>query len=206
MNTLTARAFLPGLAILLWLLAPTAFAQDIYKCPQPGGSVAYTDYPCPTGKGELLYQADDSEVIDRYLRLGQDNLARQYADDHHLGALYKERLAIYQQTQEEKAQRRHEEALAAQQREYDAQQQALQDRLADRNRLEAENDVLRQQNDQYRDELSQPVPDQAPIYWGVAPPPYGHGPHRPDPGSRWTPPRAPVYKPCTQLAGGRVKC
>ena len=208
MNTLIARSLLPGLAIASWLLMPAAWAQNIYKCPQPGGGTAYTDYPCADGKGELLHQADDSEVIDRYLRLGQDNLARQYADARHLDALYQERLALYEQAQEDKAQRQHEEALAAQQREHETQQQALQGHLADRNRLAAENDALRQQNDQYRDELSRPVPEYAPTYWGVAPAPDWRGPrrHDRDPGSRGDPPKAPVYQPCTQLAGGRVKC
>ncbi len=208
MNALIAGSLLPNLAIALCLLAPAAAAQNIYKCPQSGGGVAYTDHPCPAGTGELLHQADDSEVIDRYLRLGQNNLARQYAEARHLDALYKDRLAVYQQAQEETAQRQHEEALAAQQRDDEAHQQALSDQASERNRLEAENDALRQQNDQYRDERSRPMPEYAPTYWGVAPEPYGREPHRHDrdPGNRWAPPKAPVYQPCTQLAGGRVKC
>ncbi|TAL89151.1 MAG: DUF4124 domain-containing protein [Rhodanobacter sp.] len=207
MNVLTYRSFLPGVAIALGLLAPAA-AQNIYKCPQPGGGVAYTDHPCRAGNGELLHKADDSEVIDRYLRLGQDQLARQYADARHLGALYKERLAAYQQAQEEKARRQHEQALVAQQRDEAARQQARQNQIAERNRLEAENDALRQQNDQYRDELARPVPAYAPAYWGVAPAPYWRRSHHHDrdPDSRRAPPRAPVYQLCTQLAGGRVKC
>lgn len=207
MNVLIARLLLPCFAITLGLLAPAAVAQNIYKCTQPGGEIAYTDYPCSGGKAELLHQADDSDVIDRYLRLGQDDLARKYADARHLDALYRDRLAIYQQAQEDKARRRHEEALAAQQREYEAQQQALQDQLAERNRLEAENDALRQQNDQYRDELSRPIPEYAPVYWG-APPLYRRGPYQRDRdrGSRWAPAKPPMYQPCTQLAGGRVKC
>ncbi len=208
MNVLISRSLLPGVAIALGLLVPAAAAQNIYKCPQSNGSVAYTDHPCPAGHGELLHKADDSEVIDRYLRLGQDNLARQYADAHHLDALYKDRLAAYQSAQQEKAQRQQDEARAAQQREDEARQQTRFGRAAERNRLEAENDALRQQNDQYRDELSQPVPEYAPVYWGGAAPPYRRWPHRDDrdPGSHWAPPRAPVYQPCTQLAGGRVKC
>ncbi len=210
MNVLVARSFLPGLAIALCLLAPAAVAQNIYKCPQPGGGVAYTDYPCPSGNGELLHQADDSEVIDRYLRLGQEDLARQYADARDLDTLYEDRLTVYQQAQEDKARRRHEEALAAQQRKHEEQRQALLDHIADRNRLEAENNALRQQNDQYRDELSRPVlVEYAPVYWGGTPAPYPRRPHHDhyrDPGSRWTPPKGPVYHPCTQLAGGRVKC
>lgn len=206
MNASITRLLLPVAA--LWLLAPAAAAQDIYKCPQPGGVVAYTDHPCPAGKGELLHKADDSEVIDRYLRLGQDQLARQYADARHLDALYQERLAAYQQDREDQAQRRQQEARAAQQRDYAAQQLALQNQSEERNRLEADNEALRQQNDQYRDELSRPLPEYAPVYWGAAPWPSGNRPHRHDrdPGSHWAPPKAPTYQPCTQLAGGRVRC
>lgn len=208
MNVLISRSLLPGVAIVLGLLAPSAAAQNIYKCSQPDGSVAYTDHPCPAGHGELLHKADDTEVIDRYLRLGQDNLAKQYADARHLDELYKDRLAAYQSAQEEKAQRQQQDATAAQQRDDEARQQALFDQATTRNRLEAENNSLRQQNDQYRDELSQPASEYAPVYWGGAPPPYRRQPHPGDrdPGSHWAPPKAPVYQPCTQLAGGRVKC
>ncbi|MEO8810980.1 MAG: DUF4124 domain-containing protein [Rhodanobacter sp.] len=208
MNVLISRSLLPAVAIALGLLAPAAMAQNIYKCPLPGGSVAYTDHPCPAGNGKLLHKADDGEVIDRYLRLGQDHLARQYADARHLEALYKERVAAFEQTQAENAQRQQDEAFAAQQRQDEARQQTLIGQASERNRLEAENDALRQQNDQYRDELSQPVPEYAPVYWGGVSQPYGRPPHRGerDPGSKWAPPRAPVYQPCTQLAGGRVKC
>lgn len=206
MNALISRSFLPGAAIALALLVPAAAAQNIYKCQQPGGTVAYTDHPCPAGKGELLHKADDGEVIDRYLRLGQDKLARQYADARQLDALYQQRLAAYQQAQEAQVQRQHDEALAAQQRDEDARQQALLDQATERNRLEVENDALRQQNDQYRDQLTQPVPEYAPVYWGAYPS-YGRRPrHDRDPGSRWAPPKAPLYQPCTQLAGGRTKC
>lgn len=207
MNVMITKSLLPGIAIALWLLTPAAAAQNIYKCPQPGGGIAYTDHPCPAGKGELLHKADDSEVIDSYLRLGQNNLAKQYADARHLDALYKERVAAYQQAQDDKAQRQQDEALAAQQRDDEARQQAQYEQAANRNRLQTENENLRQQNDQYRDELSRPAPEYAPSYWGGAAPPYWRGQHHGrDPGSRWTPPQAPVYHPCTQLAGGRVQC
>jgi len=207
MHDLLARSCLPGLALALWLLAPATDAQDIYKCPQPGGGVAYTDRPCADGKGQLLHQADDSEVIDRYLRLGQDDLARQYAHARHLDALYEERVAAHRQAQEELAQRRHDEALAAQQRADDARQQAELEQLAQRDQLQAENEALRQQNEQYRESLSQPVDDYAPLYWGAPLPPYRDRPrHDGDRGHRWAPPRAPVFQPCTQLAGGRVQC
>ena len=208
MNDSIASSLLSGLALAFWLLAPAAGAQNIYKCPQAGGGVAYTDHPCADGKGQLLHQADDSEVIDRYLRLGQDDLARKYAHARHLDALYEERVAAYRQTQEDAEQRRYDEALAAQQREDAARQQAQLDQAAERDQLQAENEALRQQNDQYREVLSQPVNDYAPLYWGAPAPPYRHRPHDHDGdhGHRWTPPPPPTYQPCTQLAGGRVQC
>ncbi len=206
MNVLISRSLLPGAAMALWLLAPGVAAQDIYKCPQAGGGVAYTDHPCTAGKGELLHEADDSEVIDRYLRLGQDQLARRYADSHHLGGLYKQRVVAYQQGQEERARRQQEEALATQQRQDEARQQARYNQSINRNQLQAENNALRQQNDQYRDELARPNPSYAPVYWGGSRwPEGGRRPHD-DPGSQWAPPKAPFYHPCTQLAGGRVQC
>lgn len=208
MNDSIASSLLPGLALALWLLAPAAGAQNIYKCPQADGGVAYTDHPCTDGKGQLLHQADDSEVIDRYLRLGQDDLARQYAHARHLDALYEERVAAYRQAQEDAEQRRYDEALAAQQREDAARQQAQLDQEAERDQLLSENDTLRQQNDQYREALSQPVDDYAPLYWGAPAPPYWNRrhDHDGDRGHRWTPPPPPTYQPCTQLAGGRVQC
>jgi len=208
MNDSIASSLLPGLALVLWLLAPAAVAQNIYKCPQAGGGVAYTDHPCADGKGQLLHQADDSEVIDRYLRLGQDDLARQYAHARHLDALYEERVAAYRQAQEEAEQRRYDEAVAAQQREDAARQQAQLDQQAERDQLLYENDALRQQNDQYREALSQPVDNYAPPYWGVPVPPYlnRRHDHDGDHGHHWTPPPPPTFQPCTQLAGGRVQC
>jgi hypothetical protein len=216
MNLLIARSLLPAAAVALLLLAPGADAQNIYKCPQPGGSVAYTDHPCPSGKGELLHKADDSEMIDSYLRLGQDDLARKYASARHLDALYKERVAAYRQDQQEKAQREQDEALVAQQREEAARQQALLDQITDRNRLQAENHALRQQNDQYHDELTQPAGNNYPAAgWGVLSSPYYQPPYR-HPGHEHEhddddehhrpPPTEPVFHPCTQLAGGRVRC
>jgi hypothetical protein len=207
MHDSLAKLSLPGVALALALLAPAASAQNIYKCPQAGGDVAYTDHPCADGKGQLLHQADDSEVINRYLRLGQDDLARQYAHARHLDALYEERVAVHRQAQEDAAQRRQDEALAAQQREDAARRQAQFDVDAERDQLQAENEALRQQNDQYREALSQPVDDYAPLYWGAPMPPYrDHPRHDGDRGHRWTPPKPPVYQPCTQLAGGRVQC
>jgi hypothetical protein len=143
-------------AFLLLATAPVAGAQNIYKCTQ-AGRLAYTDHPCPGGNGELIHQADDGEIIDQYLRLGQNALAKRYAESHHLEALYKERLAVSQRNQEEKTQLKADQAIAAKQRNEEARQQALADDAAHRDRLQAQNDALRQQNDQYRDQLAQPV-------------------------------------------------
>jgi hypothetical protein len=107
MEVIMKRLLMPmrlvGLAALLLSAAPVA-AQNIYKCTK-AGQVAYTDHPCPDGTGQLLHKADDAEVIDQYLRLGQDKLARQYAESRHLDELYRQRLKAYQQTQDEKAER-----------------------------------------------------------------------------------------------------
>ncbi len=197
------------LAVTVLLLAGAcpAMAQNIYKCSR-AGTVAYTDHPCPGGKGELLHKADDGEIIDQYLRLGQQNLARQYADARHLEALYKERLAAYRQDLEEKARRQQDEMLAQQQRQEQTQQQTLAEQAASREQLAAENERLRQQNEQYRDELTQPVDSYPPAYWGTAPP-YRDRPHHHDgdhDGDHDHQPKAPVFHPCTQLAGGRVQC
>lgn len=196
-------------AFMLLATAQVAGAQNIYKCTQ-AGRLAYTDHPCPGGNGELIHQADDGEIIDQYLRLGQNALAKRYAESHHLEALYKERLAASQRNQEEKTQLQADQAIAAKQRNEEARQQALADDAAHRDRLQAQNDALRQQNDQYRDQLAQPVYN-PPAYWGVAP--YwnrrhdhdhddDHDQHPSDP----PPSKEPIFHPCTQLAGGRVQC
>lgn len=192
------------IAILLLAAVPAAGAQSIYKCTK-AGQVEYTDRPCPGGKGELIHQASDSEIIDQYLDLGQDALAKRYADARHLEALYKQRLDAYQQKMEARARQQADEAK---QRDDDARQQALLDQAADRGRLQGENDALRQQNDQYRDQLAQPVYGEAPAYWGAVPPYWNHDrdrDHDHDHGPRPPPPK-PVFHPCTQLAGGRVQC
>jgi hypothetical protein len=198
--------------VVLLAAVPAAGAQNIYKCSH-GGQLEYTDRPCPGGSGELIHQADDGEIIDQYLRLGQDVLAKQYADSHHLEALYKERLAARQRDLEEDAQRREQEAVAAQQREAQAQQQALADEAANRDQLQAENDALRQQNEQYRDQLAQPAYNGFPAYWGAAPFSFRnhrHGRdrdhHGRDQGQHPPPSKQPTSHPCTQLAGGRVRC
>lgn len=205
MKSLTTGIRLSAAALLL-AAAPIAAGQDIYKCMQ-GGQVAYTDHPCPNGSGELLHQADDTEIIDRYLRLGQDELAKRYADSHQLEALYQQRLDARQQALDEKAQRQADEAYAAQQRAEEAQQQALADQAAERDRLQAENQTLRQQNADYQNQLNQPVYNAPPAYWGAPPYPRRHrdrdhdGDHHPPPVSD-----KPIFHPCKQLAGGRTQC
>lgn len=193
--------------VLLLAAAGPAGAQNIYKCTQ-GGQVAYTDHPCPNGSGELLHQADDTEVIDRYLRLGQDELAKRYADSRHLEALYQQRVDARQQAMDEKAQREADDAYAAQQRAEEARQQALADQAAERDRLHAENEALRQQNADYQNQLSQPVYNAPPVYWG--PPPYRdrHRDRDRDDDRDHRPPSSdePIFHPCKQLAGGRTQC
>jgi hypothetical protein len=186
--------------VLLLTATGLAGAQSIYKCTH-GGRIEYTDHPCPSGTGEMIHKADDGEIIDQYLDLGQNDIAKRYAESRHLEALYQERLDAYKQRMEEKSQRDAADAIAAQQRDEQARQQALADEAAHRERLQAENDALRQQNDQYRDQLAQPVAGYEPNYW--APPYWDHG-H--DHGQHPTPPQAPVFHPCRQLAGGRVQC
>jgi hypothetical protein len=204
---------LVAIAVLLIAAAPMAMAQNIYKCVK-NGQVAFTDQPCPDAKGELLHKADDADVIDQYLRLGQDKLAKQYAETRHLEGLYKQRVAAHQQDLDEKADREADEQIAAQKRQEQQQQQAMADAAANRQHLRNENDALRQQNDAYRDQLSTPVYNEAPAYWN-GPPAYGYDGHRDRDHDDYDPrphrlhpdePQAPIFHPCTQLAGGRVKC
>lgn len=203
MKASVTRKQVLSIAIMLLVMAPAAVAQNIYKCTR-AGQLEYTDHPCRDGNGELIHQADDSEIIDQYLRLGQDAKAKSYADAHHLDALYKERLAAHRQQVEDKAQREADETAAAQQRDEQAQRQALIDEAANRGRLQAENDALRQQNDQYRDQVSEPVYNAPPAYWGAVP--YWNDHHDHDRGQHRPPPKEPVFHPCKQLAGGRVQC
>lgn len=202
------RIQLSCLALLLLTAASTAGAQNIYKCTQ-GGQVSYTDHPCPKGDGELLHQADDTEIIDRYLRLGQDKLAKSYADSHHLETLYQQRIEARQQAQDEKEQRQADEAYAAQQRAEQEQLQALVNETAERNRLQGENDVLRQQNDAYQDRLQQQTYNPPPAYWVPYPnrrPGRDHDHHGDGDGHHRPSPKEPVFHPCQQLAGGRTQC
>ena len=215
MKTPLARRHPWSIAFLLLAVAGAANAQNIYKCTQ-GGRVEYTDHPCPGDRGVLIHQADDREIIDHYLDLGQTAVAKRYADSHHLQALYQERLGAYNRKMQAGATQQAADALAAKQREEAAQQQALFDAAANRGRLQGENDALRQQIDQYRSQQTQPAYNEAPAYWGGASPylnpgygqDYGHGrehDHEHDHGPLEPPPQ-PVFHPCTQLAGGRVQC
>lgn len=197
-QTASIRRTLCGF-LLLSVAAPLS-AQSIYKCTH-GGRIEYTDHPCPTGTGELIHKADDSEVIDQYLDLGQTEVAKNYATSRHLEALYQSRLDAYTERMKQRAERATAEAMAQQQRDEQARQQALLDQATERGRLQAENDLLRQQNQQYRDQQTQPVDDYAPAVWA---PPYWDHSH--DHGKPRPPAKPPVYHPCRQLAGGRVEC
>lgn len=202
MKSLTAGIRLSAAAMLL-AAVQAAGAQNIYKCTQ-NGRLEYTDRPCPNG--ELLHQADDGEVIDQYLRLGQDELAKRYADSRHLEALYRQRLDARRQALDEKAQRDADEAYAAQQRAEEAQQQARVDQAAERDRLQAENEALRQQNADYQNQLSQPVYNAPPVYWSAPPYRNRHRDHDHDGNHRPPSSDEPVFHPCKQLAGGRTQC
>jgi len=189
MKTRLTRTHLLCIALLLLATAQIAGAQNIYKCTK-GGQLEYTDRPC--AGGELIHQASDSEVLDQYLDLGQDTLAKRYADSHHLQWLYQQRLAAYQDKMQAQAQQQADEEK---QREADAAQQVQLSEAAYRGRLQGENNALREQNQQYLDQLSQPVygdaPAYAPVYWGALGPvanhdhdhdhDHGHEPHPPPP-------------------------
>jgi len=209
MKTLTKRARLSCLATLLLLAAGAADAQSIYKCSK-GGQVEYTDRPCVGGGGQLLHQADDTEVIDQYLDLGQDAAAKQYADARNLDALYLQRVEARQQKLAARAQQQADETAAQRQSDAEAQQQAALNAAANHGRLQGENDALRQQNADYRDQLSQPVQNNSGGYYNAGPGYWNGGgehehehDHDHDHGQ---PPAPPVFHPCTPVAGGTVKC
>ena len=211
MKTSMPKSHLWWIAALLLVTAGAADAQSIYKCTR-GGQVTYTDHPCADGNGEVIHQADDTDIIDQYLRLGQVDAAKHYADSHHLDALYQQRLVAHRQAAQEKAEREADDAYAVQQRDEQARQQAQDDEASNRERLQAENEALRQQNAQYQDQLAQPVYNAPPAYWGALPG-YryrgGHRDHNHDDGDghdQHPPSKEPVFHPCTQLAGGRVQC
>ncbi len=215
MKTPLTRKHPWSIAFLLLAAAGVASAQNIYKCTQ-GGRVEYTDHPCPGAHGVLIHQADDREIIDHYLDLGQDAVAMRYADSHHLQGLYQQRLDAFNRRLQARTRQQAADALAAKQREEAARQQALVDAAANRGRLQGENDALRQQIDQYRSEQAQPAYNGAPPYWGGASPYFnsgydrdgGHGrePDHEHGHAPLEPPSQPVFHPCTQLAGGRVQC
>ena len=197
MKTPATRKRLVCTALLLLAAAQTAHAQSIYKCTK-AGQVEYTDHPCTSGKGELIHQASDSEIIAQYLDLDQDALAKNYADSHHLEALYKDLLEARQQKMEARALQQADEAK---QRDEAARQQALVNEAAYRGWLQGQNDALRQQqNDQYLDQ-DQPVYGYAPVYWGAVPPYWNHG-HDHGHGTHPPPPRPVPHAP---PAGARGK-
>jgi len=166
MNISAKAKLLLCIALLLLCSAGGADAQDIYKCVN-NGQVAYTDHPCKVGKGELLHQADDSEVINQYLDLGQDAAAKQYADARNLDSLYKQLFEARKEQMQAKAQQDADQAAADKQQEAADHQQALIEAAANRGRLQGENDALRQQNAQYQSQLAQPTYDNsAPYYDG----------------------------------------
>ncbi len=211
MKTTAHAKRLLSVALLLMATASAVSAQDIYKCNK-GGQVAYTDRPCPAGKGALIHQADDSEIIDQYLDLGQDAVAQRYADSHHLDSLYKERLEARRQRMQAKARQQAAQDAADKQQEAADRQQAAVDAAASRGRLQGENDALRQQNAAYQNQLAQPAYNDAgpyynagPGYWGGGPP-YGYPHHPGGPPVPPTPPAPPVFHPCVPIAGGTVKC
>jgi len=207
MNTPMLSRLSPCLALLLSVAVSwPASAQNIYKCSH-GGQIEYTDKPCP-GSGELVHRADDTEIIDRYLRLGQVDAAKNYADARQLQALYQQRLQAHAQAEKERAQRQADEAAeAARQREQEAQQQALADADANRQQLLIENEALRQQNAQYQDELARPPGVYASPYWGTSPRwPRRHDEHRDHDGHPAVGPQPPAFHPCETLAGGRLRC
>lgn len=210
-----------ALAFSLLGAMPALHAQNIYKCSR-GGQVEYTDHPCPGRSGVLIHKADDSEIIDQYLDLGQFDIARRYAQSRHLDALYRQRMDIYNQRMLARAKKQADEAAAAKQHAEEARQQALVAAAANQGRLQGENDALHQQINQYRDQQPTATYNNGGAYWGGAPAywntpgngDYGHGDghgdgHGHGPGHDQrppTPPAQPIFHPCTQLAGGRVQC
>ena len=172
MKTQLTKQRLLCIAVLLLAAAPAVSAQSIYKCTKAGGQIEYTDHACRSGTSELIHQASDSEVIHQYLDLGQDALAKNYADSHHLDVLYKDLLEARQEKMQAEAML---QANEAKQLDIEARQQALIDQAAYNGRLQGENDALLQQNEQYADQQAEPVNGYAPAYWGAVPPYWNHG-------------------------------
>lgn len=208
MNSRPLAKQLFSLAAILLATSGVACAQDIYKCTKAGQAV-YTDRPCVGGKGELLHQADDTEIIDQYLDLGQDDAAKRYAVSHNIASLYKQRIEARKQRMEAKAQQQAEQDAADRLQEQADRRQAQIDAATARGRLQGENDALRQQNALYQQQLTQPVYNDAgpyynagPGYWGGIPPHDGDQPGDKPP----RPPAPPTFHPCVPVAGGTVKC
>jgi Domain of unknown function (DUF4124) len=174
MKTSLTRPRLLCIAILLLAAVPAVSAQSIYKCTKAGGQIEYTDHVCRSGKSELIHQASDSEIIHQYIDLGQDGLAKNYANSHHLDVLYTDLLEAHQEKMQAEAVL---QANAAKQLDDEARQQALIDQAAYNGRLQGENDALLQQNQQYADQQDEPAYGYAPVYWGAVPPYLnrGHG-------------------------------
>ena len=172
MKTPLTRPRLLCIAILLLAAAPAVSAQSIYKCTKAGGQIEYTDHVCRSGKSELIHQASDSEIIHQYIDLGQDGLAKNYANSHHLDVLYTDLLEAHQEKMQAEAML---QANEAKQLDIEARQQALINQAAYNGRLQGENDALLQQSDQYADQQDEPVYGYAPVYWGAVPPYWNHG-------------------------------
>jgi hypothetical protein len=197
----------------------TAAAQAIYKCPIAGG-VEYTDRPCPGDRGQLIHQPDDSETIDHLIASGQFDAAKRYADAHHVEALYKLRLDAYRQHMEQIGRQQAADALAEQnaqaKAEREANRQAVADEQARQARLEAQNELLREQNAQYQQQLNQPAVNYVPYYGGVREMPrrrdrdrehdHDHDRNHDGDKDKASAPKQPVFHPCTPIAGGTVKC
>jgi hypothetical protein len=186
MKTKPTRPRLFSIAILLLVATGGAGAQSIYKCTKTG-QIEYTDHPCRGGTSQLIHQASDSEIIDHYLNLGQDALAKNYADSHHLGVLYNDLVDAHQLKMQAEAEM---QVATAEQRDDEARQQALVDEAAYNGRLQGENDILRRQNEQndlYADQQADPDPiyGYAPVYWANRDHSHGrghgHGPRGPLP-------------------------
>jgi len=132
MKTQLTKQRLLCIAVLLLAAAPAVSAQSIYKCTKAGGQIEYTDHACRSGTSELIHQASDSEVIHQYLDLGQDALAKNYADSHHLDVLYKDLLEARQEKMQAEAML---QANEAKQLDIEARQQALIDQAAYNGRM-----------------------------------------------------------------------
>lgn len=220
------------LVATLLAAAGAASAQNIYKCPH-GKTVEYTDSPCARPGGELIHKADVAETIDYLLNTGKADAAERYATEHGDHALYESRLAAYKQRQKDSAAKTAAAALSLEIEAAAQKQQQLSEAQRDRAaRLQAQNDLLRDQNADYRDQLQQQPLIEVPAYsygtglgyYGRRPFPHGHhggqdrdhdgnhghdhgGHHENDQhGEHGRQPQQPGYHPCTQLAGGRVQC